>query len=366
MPAQAGTFPLTTTLVLRLQNLLWGSDYAPLAKQDIDTLLTIPRLSVSDSSARPLVHHFVRFSIEYLRRMGLVDETGRPKNLYGTVSALYSTEPANFALVALFRSGELHRITAGLDTDPNGTIRELLTVLASLFGNVYRRKQDNATLRTSVRNSTSLMVLPPLPKGIVRALQEHESAITLIFSTMVREYAQQRSVDLGPDDTLPLSDRKVVTEDVADSAFASKLRQTEIPHDGRSSFVATSGYGDVFSSTKELVNTTRAGVELQRSALPSLVAPVLGSEEHQLDAYAVDFFRHGSLEVLIRDNGIEVSEPASGACYLWALTDGYRVIAWSCLVLLARLQPGARCRQERYRDFAPTLDLRTRRRKRFG
>lgn len=308
---QAGTFPLTATLVLRLQNLLWGSEYAPLAKQDIDTLLTIPRLSVSDSSARPLVHHFVRFSIEYLRRMGLVDETGRPMNLYGTASALYATEPANFALIALFRSGELHRITATLDTDPDHTIRELLTVLASLFGNVYRRKQDKTTLRAAARNSTSLMVLPPLPKGIRKALQDHEDAITMIFSTLAREYAQQRSEDLGSDDTLPLSNRQVASAAAADGAFASKLRQSEIPHDGRSSFVATSGLGEVYSSTQELVNTTRAGIELQKSALPSLTSPVLGSEEHQLDAYAVDFFRHGSLDVLIRDNGLDVSRGAA-------------------------------------------------------
>lgn len=74
---QAGTFPLTTTLVLRLQNLLWGSDSAALPAQNIETLLTIPQLSVSDSSERALVRHFVRFSVEYLRRMGLIDETGR-------------------------------------------------------------------------------------------------------------------------------------------------------------------------------------------------------------------------------------------------------------------------------------------------
>lgn len=75
--AQAGSFPLTATLVLRLQNLLWGSEHAPLPVQNIDTLLTIPRLSVSDSSDRTLVRAFVRFSLEYLRRVGLIDETGR-------------------------------------------------------------------------------------------------------------------------------------------------------------------------------------------------------------------------------------------------------------------------------------------------
>lgn len=74
---QGGSFPLTTTLVLRLHNLLHGSEDAPLATKTIETLLTLPQLSVGTPIGRDQVRHFVRFSIEYLRRAALLDEEGR-------------------------------------------------------------------------------------------------------------------------------------------------------------------------------------------------------------------------------------------------------------------------------------------------
>lgn len=231
-------------------------------------------------------------------------------NLFGTVANLYPEEPSNFALVALYRSGELHKLTENLDTDPDKTLNSLLVVLASLFGTVYRRKQNRSTLRAAARNSSSLMVLPPLPEGIARALGRHEEAITSIFSAYAKEYAQQHSSDLGADDTLPVSGRKVVVAESADGAFASKLRQSEIQVESRSLFVASSGHGDLYSSPEELVNSTRRGVAVQQQSIPALNSPILGSEEHQLDAYVVDFFKHGSLDVLVRDNGISVSRSA--------------------------------------------------------
>ncbi|KAK4055914.1 hypothetical protein OIO90_003171 [Microbotryomycetes sp. JL221] len=302
LPKLSGTFPLTTTMVLRLQNLLWGSDYAPLAKQDIDTLMTIPRLSVSDMTDSASVHYFTRFALEYLRRMGLIDETGRPMNLYGMAATLYQHEPANYAFIALLRSGELHRLTSKLEANHDHVLRDLLTVLASLFGTVYRRKQSKTTLRPAGRNSTSMLVLPPLPERVASALSQHEQAITTIFGAFAKDYAQQRTEELGPDVVLPLSGRKVKTTENAEGAFAANLRQTAISYDGRSAFVATSGHGDAYDSVHELVHTTREGILLQHHALPDLKSPILGSNEHQLDAFVVDFYRHGSLDVLARDN----------------------------------------------------------------
>lgn len=232
-------------------------------------------------------------------------------NLFGTVAGLYPEEPSNFALVALFRSGELHKLVENLDTDPQGTLQALLTVLASLFGTVHRRKQNRSTLRAAARNSSSLMVLPPLPEGIARALNRHEEAITSIFSAYAKEYAQQHSAELGADDKLPVSGRKVAGAESADSAFASKLRQSEIPIESRSLFVASSGHGDLYQNPKELVDTSRQGVAIQQQAIPSLTSPILGSDEHQLDAFVVDFFKHGSLDVLVRDNGISVRSSCS-------------------------------------------------------
>ncbi|GAA5961336.1 hypothetical protein JCM3765_004378 [Sporobolomyces pararoseus] len=306
LPKLGGTFPLTTTLLLRLNNLIWGSEQAELPKMSVETMLDLPRLSVStssDANDREQTRHFARFAIEYLRRAGLLEQDGVPKTLYGLTSALYPEEPSNFALAALIRSGALHDLADKVKEKPDETLREMLVVLAWLFGTVHRRRQSPETLR-STRNSTSLIVLPPLPAPIRAALDEHHRAVLSVFTTYAKEYAAQHADKLGADFTLPLSGRKVTPSGAADAAFASKLRQTELDVESRSVFAATSGHGDNFSSVVDLTRSARSGVTLQQHAVPELASPGLDSTEHQLDAYVVDFYRHGDLDVLVRENSM--------------------------------------------------------------
>ncbi|GAA5999548.1 uncharacterized protein JCM10292_004219 [Rhodotorula paludigena] len=322
LPKLGGTFPLTTTLLLRLNNLIYGSrpeddgkkkrkseenDETPdLPKMSVETLLDLPQLAVSHSSVtgnRDQTRHFARFAIEYLRRSGLLDEDGTPKTLYGVTSALYPEEPSNFALAALFRSGELHKLASNYDKDPDTTLRQMLVTLAWLFGRVHRRKQSPETLRTT-RNSSSLIVLPPLPPAIRAALDEHHKAALSVFSTYAKEFAQQNPDKLGAEDVLPLSSRKAVAAEAADGAFASKLRQSELAYESRSPFAASSGHADDFSSIHELAHTARAGVVIQQHAVPELASPPFDSQEHDLDAFVVDFLRHGSLETLVRESSL--------------------------------------------------------------
>ncbi|GAA6057212.1 hypothetical protein JCM3770_003263, partial [Rhodotorula araucariae] len=325
LPKLGGTFPLTTTLLLRLNNLIYGSrpeeedetrkrrkyeeeDTTPdLPKMSVETLLDLPQLAVSHASVtgnREQTRHFARFAIEYLRRSGLLDEDGTPKTLYGVTSALYPEEPSNFALAALLRSGELHKLAAGIDTKPDETLQQMLVTLAWLFGRVHRRKQSTETLRKS-RNSTSLIVLPPLPPKIRAVLDQHHKAVLSVFSTYAKEFAQQNPDKLGDDTVLPLSKRKPVSREAADSAFASKLRQTELAFESRAAFAATSGHGDDFASVTELARTARAGVVLYGHAVPELASPPFDSTEHDLDAFVLDFYRHGNLQTLIRESSIE-------------------------------------------------------------
>jgi len=227
----------------------------------------------------------------------------RPKTLYGITSALYPEEPSNFALAALLRSGALHEVANKVTSDPDGALRQMLIVLAWLFGTVHRRRQSPETLR-STRNSTSLIVLPPLPDAIRSALDEHHRAVLAVFSTYVKEYAEQHAEEIGADDALPLSGRKASPSGAADAAFASKLRQNELAPESRSVFAATSGHGDDFASIVDLARSARSGVTLQQHAIPELSSPGLDSTEHHLDAYVVDFYRHGNLEVLVRENSM--------------------------------------------------------------
>ncbi|OBZ67943.1 hypothetical protein A0H81_12108 [Grifola frondosa] len=125
-------------MVLRLFNLLQGSDNAPVAKDAMHSLLRLPHVSfVSDVGRQQILHH-IRFSIDYLRRSGLLDAEGNPINLFGIAAHLYYTEPSNMAMVALFRHGVVHRIcnqASVIDAK-----RELLLLMCHLFGRRYLPK----------------------------------------------------------------------------------------------------------------------------------------------------------------------------------------------------------------------------------
>ena len=97
-------------MTLRLFNLLSGSEYAPFAVRATTSILRLPHVGYKSDVGSEQVAHFMRFSIDYLRRAGLLDPQGNPINLFGIASHLYYTEPSNLALVALFRHGVIHRI----------------------------------------------------------------------------------------------------------------------------------------------------------------------------------------------------------------------------------------------------------------
>lgn len=264
------------------------------------------------------------------------------------MQTLYPFEPSNFALVALFRSGELHRLTKDFDSSPTSaeeTMKELVVVLAHLFGRLQRRKQSPESLRLDLRNSTSAIILPPLPPRVAAALDLHHASIVQIFGTYAREYAQQHAADLGPDDTLPLSGLKVESAPAADGSFAANLRQSEIEVDSRSPFVALSGHGDAYKSVSELAGAfapvqrglgkadrvvsllqgARGLVLSSPSTLcrlcPSSRVRTTSSSEYRssprrpreltlflCSGYISEFLKHGSLDVLVRDHGIRRGE----------------------------------------------------------
>ncbi|KAH6977816.1 hypothetical protein EDB82DRAFT_567453 [Fusarium venenatum] len=75
----------------------------------------------------------------------------------------------------------------------------------------------------------------------------------------------------------------------------------------RSPFAALSGFTDEFDSIKEMCATVREGLFLEESAIPYL--PVWPNDiSVELNAYLYDFFKHGSLKVLVRDNLIKRSD----------------------------------------------------------
>ncbi|RPD67074.1 P-loop containing nucleoside triphosphate hydrolase protein [Lentinus tigrinus ALCF2SS1-7] len=314
LPSLGGNFPLTSTMVLRLFNLLQGSNDAPVARDAIRSLLRLPHISFVSEVGREQILHHIRFSIDYLRRAGLLDAEGNPVNLFGVAAHLYYTEPSNLALVALLRHGVIHRICnqSSLITAK----RDLMLLLSHLFGRRYLPKAYASPkfLQNIVRKSPSTVVLPPLSDDARRVLLRHEDHIKRVFTGYAVAYVAHHAEALGQDTKLPFSGKSLCpgSTDLTPSPFTEQLRRTAISTVARSPFVATSGHGDEFGSVQELTETSRDGLHLNEYAIPSMrqftSVPGQDNDEFALNAYLLDFYMHGQTAALKAANGIRDGE----------------------------------------------------------
>lgn len=318
LPDLNGHFPITTTLVLRLFTLLHESKQSKYAVKAINTLLSQPRLYMGGPSFKEQTLHHLRFSIEYLRRQQLLDSDGATLNFAGLVSHLYFTENSSFAFHALLKEGFFHRLCADINNKEQSTVETLMLVMAHLFGRVYCKQSDEEYRETVVKPSASMVFLPPLPNAAAEVLGEHSKQILKVFTTYVQTFVDQH-LDYA-DDQLPLTNMKVGSttggdeKEIARGVEDSVLPPTKI----RSQFYALSGHSDRFESIADLCRTTRSGVFLEES-----VVPHVGLYPHELEsplnAYLLDFFKHGDIDMLEKANGIHKGD-------VWFLLNDFSLV----------------------------------------
>ncbi|KAI9840404.1 MAG: hypothetical protein M1838_004074 [Thelocarpon superellum] len=300
LPDLNGHFPITTTLVLRLFMLLRESDNSAFATRSINSLLSQPRLYLGGESFRDQVLHHLRFSIEYLRRQGLLSAKGTPQNFAGCVTHLYYTENSSFAFHALLKEGYFHDLCAGFDANEANEARVLETlmiVMSHLFGRRPCRQADQEYLAL-VKQSSSVVFLPELPSKAATVLRKHNRETLECFSTYVKTFADEHLKE--EERELPLTGHRVGGKmKRGDHEAFSSLPATTT----RSAFVALSGHGDVFDSVSDLCDTARQGIFLEKAIIPHLdVYPDEASAP--LNAYLYDFYKHGDVTQLSKANGI--------------------------------------------------------------
>ncbi|TIC97855.1 putative helicase [Colletotrichum higginsianum] len=307
LPDLRGQFPISVTLILRLFGLLHGTKDSEYAIKAVESLLMQTRLFLGGPASQMTVKHHVRFSIEYLRRQRLLSSNGVPLNFSGLVSHLYFTENAVFALHSLLMKGYLHELCKNIDRaeEQRTLLLTLMTVLCHLFCRIPCTKYRNQEwLEKAVHRSPSIVLLPALPPKAAHILKAHNEETLKIFRTYVHTFVDQH-LSHAPDDELPFTKTRVgpAESEFVNTAAAniSFLPPTVI----RSPFAALSGFTDNFNTIHELCETVRAGVFLDESAIPYI--PVYPHETNNVpwNAYIYDFFKHGDLEALVRDNGIK-------------------------------------------------------------
>ncbi|KAB5513290.1 hypothetical protein GE09DRAFT_1163024 [Coniochaeta sp. 2T2.1] len=297
LPDLRGQFPTSVTLILRLFTLLHGTSDSEYAAMAVKSLLTQTQLYLGGPEAQRAIQHHLRFSIEYLQRQHLLSERGVPLGLSGLVGHLYFTENSAFAFHTLLNNGYFHKLCAKIANPAKQThiLREIVLTLSHLFVRLpVLRYRDKKWLDEVVHRSPSMVILPDMPKRASRVLRKHNKDTLGIFYSYVATYSEH----LSPDNELPFTRCRI---EPPGHDFLPSLPSTVV----RSPFAALSGLTDSFKTVHELCQTVRSGVFLDESAIP--YTPVTEQERGGVpwNAYLYDFFKHGDLQALIRDNGIK-------------------------------------------------------------
>ncbi|KJK62905.1 hypothetical protein P875_00034257 [Aspergillus parasiticus SU-1] len=299
LPNLNGHFPITTSLVLRLFILLHESKQAPYAVKAINSILSCPRIYLGGPESKHTVLHHLRFSIEYLRRNYLLDQGGAPLNFSNTVAHLYYTGNSSFAFHALLSGGYFHDLCRDIRHRPKQVLLALMLVMSHLFGRQNLRPAILESKLKATKSSPSVVVLPPMPKKATRILHSHNEKTLNVYSAYVTTYINQHIKDA--DCFLPLTNFKCGGDTSAKDINPSMpfLPPTQVT----SAFVALSGHRDRWSSIPELCKNVRSGVWLEQAVVPYVgLYPREG--KLPLNAYLLDFFKHGNVHALEKDNRV--------------------------------------------------------------
>ncbi len=303
LPNLRGQFPSSVTLILRLFGLLHGTNNSEYARNAVKSLLNQNRLYLGGPKTKLMIKHHLRFSIDYLRRQHLLSEVGLPLNFSGLVGHLYYTENSAFAFHSLIKEGYFHKLCSGKGPD----LHTLMLVLCHLFCRIpCSRYNDKSWRENVVHSSMSIVVLPELPKEAVRILKGHNKETLEIFQSYVSTYAMQHLSGV-PDNRLPFTKLTVAPAPAASRDFRDVLQplpKTVVT----SPFAALSGQRDEFSTIGELCRVARSDVFLEESTIPYIRTAPEETGGVPWNAYLYDFFKHGDMKTLVRDNGIKAGD----------------------------------------------------------
>ncbi|XP_057577866.1 probable ATP-dependent RNA helicase DDX60 [Hippopotamus amphibius kiboko] len=312
VPELKGQFPLSITLILRLMLLASKGDDPEDAKAKVLSVLKHSLLSFQQPQALEMLKLYFLFSLQFLVKEGYLDREGNPTGFAGLVSHLYYHEPSNLVFVNFLVRGLFHNLcqptTKGSKHFSQDVMEKLVLVLANLFGRKYLpAKFEGAALKFY----QSKVFLEELPEDFKAALDEYNTNVTKDFASFL--LIVSRLADMKQEHQLPLSKIDFSGKECEDSQLVSHLMSCKEGRVAISPFACLSGISDgnlLHLEASDHVTLRTIGIDGTR-------APVLWPQKFDnkgrrmpLNAYALDFYKHGSLTGLAQDNRIH-----EGAAY---------------------------------------------------
>ncbi|OXB54574.1 hypothetical protein ASZ78_004941 [Callipepla squamata] len=304
VPELKGQFPLTISLILRLMLLAAKADDKMDARAKALSVLKHSLMSFKKERYAGLLKIYFMFSLQFLIKEGYLDQEGNPIGFAGLVTHLHYHEPSNFVLVSFLVKGLFHKlcqpIKEGSTDFSEDVLEKLVLILANLFGRRYLPACSNAFQRKFYQSKT---FLEDLPEDFADAVNEYNAKVEENFAHFLLTTA--KLADMEEEYRLPLSRTDFTSEEWHGSELASHL----IDHTKRTSavspFACLSGVVDDDLFHWENVNEAvlrSLGINVTNCPLLCLKKYDNQRRNMPLNAYALDFYKHGSLSALTTDN----------------------------------------------------------------
>ncbi|XP_045319557.1 probable ATP-dependent RNA helicase DDX60 isoform X1 [Leopardus geoffroyi] len=304
VPELRGQFPLSITLVLRLMLLASKGDDPEDAKAKVLSVLKHSLLSFKQPRVTEMLKLYFLFSLQFLMKQGYLDQEGKLMGFAGLVSHLHYHEPSNLVFVSFLVKGLFRNLCQptrkGSKHFSQDVMEKLVLVLANLFG---RRLLPAKFQDTTLKFYQSKVFLEDLPEDFNDALHEYNMNVTKDFASFLLSVS--KLADMKQEYQLPLSKINFTGKECEDSQLVSHLMNCKEGRVAISPFACLSGNsdGDLFQpNTPNHVILRTIGINYTQA--PVLWSKIFDNQGRRmpLNAYALDFYKHGSLTGLVQDN----------------------------------------------------------------
>uniref|UniRef100_A0A8C4JPE9 DExD/H-box helicase 60 n=1 Tax=Dromaius novaehollandiae TaxID=8790 RepID=A0A8C4JPE9_DRONO len=298
VPQLKGQFPLTISLILRLMLLAAKADDKADARAKALSVLKHSLMSFQQERLTELLKIYFIFSLQFLIKEGYVDQEGNPIGFAGLVTHLHCYEPSNFVLVGFLVKGLFHKLCQpnkeGSTDFSEDVMEKLVLILANLFG---RRYLPAGTAKFKNKFCQSKVFLEDLPEDFADAVYEYNSKVEKNFAHFLLTTA--KLADMEQEYRLPLSKTDFTFKDWHGSELASYLMDSNKNVSAISPFACLSGMTD-----HDLFQAVLRSLRINVTNCPLLYLEKYDNQgrKRPLNAYALDFYKHGSLIALTTDN----------------------------------------------------------------
>ncbi|NWV08836.1 DDX60 helicase, partial [Ptilonorhynchus violaceus] len=310
VPQLKGQFPLTISLILRLMLLAAKGDDKADARAKALSVLKHSLISFGKERYAEILKIYFLFSLQFLIKEGYLDQECNPMGFAGLVTHLYYHEPSNFVLVSFLVKGLFHKLCQpikgtfyfdiGSTVFSEDVLEKLVLILANLFGRKYLPACSMKYKRTF---SQSKVFLEDLPEDFAAAVKEYNTKVQENFAHFLLTTA--KLADMEQEYRLPLSKTDFTSQNWHGSELASHLMDNTKSVSAISPFACLSGVVDDDLFHGEIVNKAvfrSLGINDTNCPLLYLNKYDKQGRRRPLNAYALDFYKHGCLTALTTDN----------------------------------------------------------------